>query len=55
MKERLAKLIEVKTLITFALVGGGLYGFVAGLIGPDVFGGWTSMILVYFFSKDANK
>lgn len=55
MKERLTKLLEVKTLITFALVGGGLYGFIAGLIGADVFGGWCSMILVYFFSKDANK
>ena len=55
MKERLNKLLEVKTIITLTLVFGGLYGFVTGSIGADIFGGWLSMILVYFFAKDSNK
>ena len=55
MKERLNKLLEVKTIITLVLVFGGLYGFLTGLIGADVFGGWLSMTLVYFFTKDNKK
>jgi hypothetical protein len=52
MKERLTKLLEVKTIITLALVFGGLYGFTTGMINTDVFGGWVGMILIYFFQKD---
>lgn len=55
MKERLGKLLEVKTIITLTLVFAGVYGFVSGQIGSDVFGGWIGMILVYFFRKDETK
>jgi hypothetical protein len=55
MKERLTKLLEVKTIITLTLVFGGLYGFIAGMIGADIFSGWVGMIMIFFFQKDANK
>lgn len=52
MKERLMKLIEVKSIVTLTLVGASTYGFLNGLIEKDIFAGWVGMILVYFFNKD---
>jgi hypothetical protein len=53
--KKLAALVEVKSIVTLALVGVGCWGFMSGLIGADIFGGWCSMILVYFFSKDRKE
>jgi hypothetical protein len=53
--ERFTKLLEVKTLVTFAVIGDIIYLSVKGDIDPKdivLFGG---MILTYFFNKDSAK
>ncbi|MFA5307684.1 MAG: hypothetical protein WC365_09605 [Candidatus Babeliales bacterium] len=52
MKERFAKLIDVKTIVTFAVVADIIFLSIKGTIEPKdivLFGG---MILTYFFNKD---
>lgn len=52
MKERFAKLLEVKSLVTFGIIGTVIYLAVKGSIDAKdivLFGG---MILTYFFNKD---
>lgn len=51
MKEKFAKLIEVKSLVTFGIIGTVIYLACKGTIEPKdivLFGG---MILTYFFNK----
>lgn len=52
MKERLIKLLEVKSIVTLVLVLAATYGFLTGSIEKEIFSGWVGMILVYFFNKD---
>jgi hypothetical protein len=55
MKEKLAKLIDVKTIVTFGIVGTIIFLSVKGTVeAKDIvlFGG---MILTYFFNKDKKK
>jgi hypothetical protein len=52
MKERFAKLLEVKSLVTFGIIGTVIYLAVKGSVDAKdivLFGG---MILTYFFNKD---
>ncbi|MFA5345831.1 MAG: hypothetical protein WC315_06120 [Candidatus Omnitrophota bacterium] len=52
MKEKFAKLIDVKTIVTFAIVADIIILSFKGTIEPKdivLFGG---MILTYFFNKD---
>ena len=50
--ERLIKLLEVKSMVTLILVVVGCWGFVNEIISGEVFAGWVSAIMVYFFNKD---
>jgi len=50
--KKLAALVEVKSIVTIALVGVGCWGFMTNLISGEVFAGWVSAIMVYFFNKD---
>lgn len=50
-REQLAKLIDVKTLVTLPLVGATIYGFIAGKIGGEVFIPIVATVLAYFFTK----
>ena len=55
MKERFSKLIDVKTLVTFAIVADIIYLSIKGTIEPKdivLFGG---MILTYFFNRPKDK
>jgi hypothetical protein len=52
VKEKLFKLLEVKSLVTFGVIGTVIYLAIKGTIEPKdivLFGG---MILTYFFNKD---
>lgn len=52
MKEKFAKLIEVKSIVTFGVIGTVIYLACIGKIDAKdivLFGG---MILTYFFNKD---
>jgi hypothetical protein len=52
MKDRLIKLLEVKSIVTLCLTAAATYGFIVGKVPTELFGTWFGMILVYFFNKD---
>jgi hypothetical protein len=52
MKERIIKLLEVKSIVTLSLTAAATYGFIVGKVPTELFGTWFGMILVYFFNKD---
>ena len=54
-KERLAKLIDVKTVVTFAVVGVFSYLFVVGKIEPKDFMAVVMMVITFFFAKQSTK
>lgn len=50
-KERLAKLIDVKTVVTFAVVGVFAYLSVVGKIEPKDLMAVVMMVITFFFAK----
>ncbi|NCU28493.1 MAG: hypothetical protein EOM85_02375 [Candidatus Moranbacteria bacterium] len=53
--KRISALLEVKSIVTLALVFSAVWGFVNKMIPIELFGGWVGMILIYFFQKDKGK
>ena len=51
LKERLARLIDVKTVVTFTVIGVFSYLAVIGKIEPKDFMGVVLMIVTFFFAK----
>lgn len=51
LKERFAKLIDVKTVVTFTVIGVFSYLAVIGKIEPKDFMGVVLMIVTFFFAK----
>lgn len=51
MKEKLAKLIDLKSIITLALAGTLVYGFVVGKIETKDFLIYVAMVFTYYFAK----
>lgn len=47
----LADLIKVKTLITLTIIAGVTYGFVVGLVQPEVYCTLAGSIITYYFTK----
>jgi hypothetical protein len=55
MKEKIAKLIDVKTIVTFALVG-AVIGFTAtDRIDPEKLASMATMAVSFFFAVKLNK
>ena len=54
MKDKLAKLIDVKTLVTFTVIGVFAYLAVAGKITPENVMVVVSMIVTFFFAKKSD-
>lgn len=52
MKEKIAKLIEVKSLITFGITGTVIYLAVKGTIEAKDVMLLAGMVFTYFFNKD---
>lgn len=52
MKEKFGKLVEVKSLVTFGIIGTVIYLSVKGTIEPKDIVIFGAMILTYFFNKD---
>jgi hypothetical protein len=52
MKEKFAKLIDLKTIVTLSLVSAAVYGFVTKLISAELFATWVTAIIVFYFTKD---
>ena len=54
MKEKLAKLIDVKTIVTFAVVGTVIYLAIAGKLDATKLFELCMIIVTFFFVKKAD-
>lgn len=55
MKQKIANLIDLKTLVTLTLISGLLYGFIVGKISADDFMEIVSIVIVFYFAKPSKK
>lgn len=55
MKERLAKLIDLKSIITILMVGGLVAGWFANKVTSEQFIPLVTMILTFYFAKKDNS
>lgn len=56
MKEKIAKLIDLKSIITLALAGTLIYGFIANKVETKDFLIYVAMVFTYYFAKkDTDK
>jgi hypothetical protein len=55
MKEKIAKLIDVKTIVTFALVGAVIGFTAAGKLQPDAVANLALMAVSFFFGVKATE
>lgn len=51
MKERFARLIDLKSIVTFIITGSLVYGFVVGKIDSQNFMTITTMIFTFYFAS----
>lgn len=51
MKEKIAKLIDLKSIITILITGGFLYGFIVNKIEAKDFMLIATMIYTFYFAK----
>lgn len=55
MKQKIAKLIDLKSIITLLLISGLMYGFITGKISADDFMEIVSIVIVFYFAKTDKK
>ncbi len=55
LKERIAKLIDVKTIVTFALTGAFIYLAVIKEIEPQIFMTIYTMVIGFYFGTQHEK
>lgn len=51
MKEKIAKLIDLKSIVTIIMTIGLIYGFIVGKIQADQFITLATMIFMFYFQK----
>lgn len=51
MKDKIAKLIDLKTIITILITGAMIYGFIVNKITPEQFMTVATMIFTFYFAK----
>lgn len=51
MKDRIAKLIDLKSIVTILITGALIYGFIVDKIEPKDFMMIVAMIFTFYFSK----
>lgn len=51
MKERLSKLIDLKSIVTIIITGGLIYGFITGKITSEQFMTIATMIFTFYFAS----
>lgn len=54
-KDRLAKLIDVKTIVTFALTAAFVYLSIIGKIEPQIFMTIYTMVIGFYFGTQLEK
>ena len=55
MKEKIAKLIDLKSIITLALAITLIYGFIANKIDSKDFLVYVTMVFTFYFAKKNNE
>lgn len=55
MKEKISKLIDLKSIVTMIMTGGLLYGFIANKIEAQDFLQLATMVFMFYFTKKENK
>ena len=55
IKERIAKLIDVKTIVTFALTAAFIYLSIIKAIKPQIFMTIYTMVIGFYFGTQAEK
>ncbi len=55
LRERIAKLIDVKSIVTFALTGTFVFLSVQGKIEPQIFMSIYTMIMGFYFGVQSEK
>lgn len=55
LKDRIAKLIDVKTLVTFALTAAFVYLAIIGKIQPEIFMTIYTMVIGFYFGTQHEK
>lgn len=51
IKEKFAKLIDLRSIITILMTIGALYGFITNKIGADQFLTLVTMVFMFYFTK----
>lgn len=51
MKQKLSKLIDLKTIVTLSLTAAFIYGFIVGKITTEEFMTIFAMVVAFYFSK----
>lgn len=51
MKEKIAKLIDLKSIVTIIITGALIYGFIVGKINSEQFMTITTMIFTFYFAS----
>ena len=54
-RERIAKLIDVKTIVTFALTAAFVYLSIIGEVKPEIFMTIYSMVIAFYFGTQHEK
>lgn len=54
-RERIAKLIDVKTLVTFALTAAFVYLSIKGKIQPEIFMTIYTMVIGFYFGSNVER
>jgi len=55
MKEKLAKLIDVKTIVTFSLIMVYNYLAIMGKITPEIYGSTVITVIAFYFGTQNEK
>ncbi len=55
MKDKLIKLIDLKSIITLALTSALIWGFVVGEVDAKEFLVYVTMVLTFYFAKKDNE
>ena len=55
IRDRFAKLIDIKSLTTLAMVGAFVYGFVDGRISAEIFVTIFSTVIAFYYGTQTTK
>lgn len=55
MKDKLEKLIDVKSIVTFAIVAGITYGFIRGTVNSETYCAFAGTVITYYFTRPTSS